>query len=126
MAKSKKAKFGVGSRPHWTDEDNQVLLSKISNWPTNHQQAFREAAAELGRTAGACGAHYRDIMNKPNPPHMLAVASNTGIRVLNKRVTPMPKKAKTEEMRLEVWKDITDSIKDSNKRKLMVKYLLEI
>lgn len=46
------------SHKRWTDDEEQVIISKVKNNPNNLCKAFREAASELNRTVISVTQHW--------------------------------------------------------------------
>ena len=42
----------------WTDDEEQVVISKVKANPNNLSKAFKEASSEIGRTVGSIRQHW--------------------------------------------------------------------
>lgn len=110
----------------WAPEEDETLINAIANHPNNLTYGYQVASGLLrGRTAAAVQYRYHVIRNKPNAPAIIAMASKTGVRVMNKKNSPIPHKANTKAMRLEVVQAAVDKMSVHEKKDL-VKYILEL
>lgn len=55
----------MSTKRRWTNDEEQVIISKVKANPNNLQKAFREASLELqGRTANAIRLHWYQNSNR--------------------------------------------------------------
>jgi hypothetical protein len=111
----------------WQSKEDDVIIKCINESPQNLNFAFEQAAAKLaGRTYGGVSQrYYKALMHDKTKSPMLALASSSGMRVINRKNSPIPKKAKTNEMRMEVVMDCVDEMSLEEKKKV-VKYILQV
>lgn len=48
----------MGTKKRWTDDEEQVVISKVRANPNNLNKAFREAALELDRNSKSISLHW--------------------------------------------------------------------
>lgn len=110
----------------WTAEEDETLVQQVANHPNNLTYAYKVASDLLrGRTPAATAYRYHTLRARPNAPAIIAIATKTGVRMVNKKNTPIPRKARTDEMRLEVVMASIDKM-SIHEKKTLVKYILEI
>jgi len=63
----------------YTKQEDQLIIEKISKYPSNLDFACSEAANELGRSRGGVLYRYHTVLKKSKPIHSLA--TNQGFKV---------------------------------------------
>jgi spermidine synthase len=99
----------------WTTWENQLVVEKVQKYPHNFQQAFDEAAKELGRSSGGVSQHfYKKI--QPNLTEngivVTATGSSHGVIVNSKN------KARRTSERLEMVMSFVDLLTKEEKKQV--------
>jgi len=105
----------------YTTKDDQVIIDKISKYPTNIDFACTEAAAELGRSRGGVLQRYYSTLKKGNPVTSLATTQGYVVNVKN---TPIAKDT-GEDLRMEIMMDILKKM-NRNQKKQVLSIILNI
>lgn len=100
----------------FTQQEDDVILSKISQSPTNLQFAFENAARELeGRDRKSCEQRYYNTLRKKDPVHSLATANGFAVNIKN---TPM-KADEGYDLRKEIMMDILSKMTKKEKKEVI-------
>jgi len=110
----------------WTDSEITTLQKTVAQYPNNLQYGFEQAAEKLhGRSASSVAQKYYVLSKATNSVAVIALAGKDGARLINRKNSPIPHKARTHEMRMEIVNAAIDKM-SMHEKKQLVKYLLDI
>lgn len=68
----------MSSNKFWTNDEEQVVISKVGSNPSNLKKAFKEASVELGRTPNAISMKwYRGGLSEKSAKVFITCGSKT-------------------------------------------------
>lgn len=105
----------------WNQQNINLLITNVSNNPTNLSYAFKLTAEAIGKKPDAVNKYYYNNIRKKQA--VMSIASKEGFTV-NTKNTPI-KRDTTIELRMEIMKDILSKM-SPRERKEVVKIILQL
>ena len=87
----------------WTNDEEQVIISKVRQYPNNLTKAFREASVELERSERAICQHWYNVIRN-NEIVFMTIGSKT--KNINTKNTIQGGYDNTEKVKVSIWRRI--------------------
>lgn len=98
----------------WTDEEDQVLVQLIQEYPHNKKRAFEEAALQLNRTENACIFRWYGVLGNPRNRKYIGTAFmviSRKSRYDNRTVYTRNSKTSPTKIKYSIWNRILNIFK---------------
>ena len=90
----------------WTNEQNQILLKAVEDNPHNFQEAYRIAAATLGKSKESCRQHFEYYRRKGQLPVCMMTVGKNKAASQNRKNIHSRTGGSVEPVRLSKWRRI--------------------